>query len=102
VRRPAHPRIGLPIILPDHIAPSGPLRPRPSMHRPILEYVKRLVTRRTTHPVLSENGTAFIRVDLNSKRVLVWKPGMADQDSVVVMANFSDFVTANAGGPSAE
>ncbi len=76
--------------------------PRPPMRRRILEYVKRLVKLRTTHPAPSVNDTEFIHVDFNGKRVLVWKRGMAGQDPVVVLANFSDFVTANASSASAE
>ena len=38
----------------------------------------------------------------NGKRVLVWKRGGPSQDPVVVVANFSDFVTANATSPTAE
>jgi pullulanase len=43
-----------------------------------------------------------MHVDFNdNKRVLVWKRGAPDQDPVVVVANFSDFVTANAGSSGA-
>ena len=53
-------------------------------------------------PVLAVNDTEFIHIDFNDgKRVLVWKRGMPGQDPVIVLANFSDFVTANAGAPDA-
>jgi pullulanase len=69
----------------------------------ILAYVSRLVKFRTTHPALAVNDTDFIHVDFNdNKRVLVWKRGGPGQDPVVVLANFSDFVTQNAGSSTAE
>src|SRR5271166_6064931 len=72
------------------------------MRRRIFAYVLRLVKFRTSQPALSVNETNFIHVDFNdSKRVLVWKRGAAGQYPVVVVANFSDFVTANAGSSSA-
>jgi glycosidase len=72
------------------------------MRRRIFTYVSRLVKFRTSQPALSVNETDFIHVDFNDgKRVLVWKRGAADQDPVVVVANFSDFVTANAGSSGA-
>ena len=70
--------------------------------RDLFEYVKRLVRLRTTHDALSVNDTAFIHVDFTAgKRVLVWKRG-TDADPIVVVANFSDFTTPNALGPTAE
>ncbi|MBV9405366.1 MAG: hypothetical protein JO211_08475, partial [Acidobacteriaceae bacterium] len=40
--------------------------------------------------------TDFIHVDFNdNKRVLVWQRGIAGQDPVVVIANFSDYTTPN-------
>jgi pullulanase len=70
----------------------------------IFEYVAPLVKFRTSHPALGVTDTEFIHVDFNdSKRVLAWKRGMAGQDPVVVVANFSDFATANAlTDPNAE
>jgi len=63
----------------------------------IFEYVSRLVHLRTSHPALGVTDTDFIHVDFNDdKRVLAWKRGLAGQDPVVVVANFSDFATANA------
>jgi pullulanase len=70
--------------------------------RDVFEYVRRLVQLRTSHPALSVNDTDFIHVDFNDgKRVLVLKRG-TDNDPVVVVANFSDFTTANALSPGAE
>ena len=59
--------------------------------------VRRLAHLRTSHPALSVNDMKFIHVDFEgSKRVLVWA------DPVVVVANFSDFTTANALQPGSE
>jgi pullulanase len=67
-----------------------------SMRQALLTYVSRLVGFRTTQPALSVNDTSFIQVDFNdNKRVLVWQRGMAGQDPVVVVANFSDYATPN-------
>lgn len=66
------------------------------MRHAIFEYVARLVHFRTAHPALGVNDTEFIHVDFNdNKRVLVWKRGMAGQDPVIVVANFSDYSTPN-------
>jgi 1,4-alpha-glucan branching enzyme len=72
--------------------------------RRVFDYVSRLVRFRTSYEALTVNETDFIHVDFNdSKRVLVWRRGRPDSDrQVVVLANFSDFVTANATSPSAE
>jgi 1,4-alpha-glucan branching enzyme len=79
---------------------KDPLQP---LRRRIFDYVARLVQFRTQQTALAVNDTDFIHVDFNDgKRVLVWKRGAAGQDPVVVLANFSDFVTADAGNPSAE
>ena len=57
---------------------------------------------RTSHPALSVNNITFIHVDFNDgKRVLVWKRG-TDNDPVVGVANFSDFMTADALSTGAE
>jgi len=67
-----------------------------SMRQALVTYVTRLVHFRTTQPALSVNDTSFIQVDFNdNKRVLVWQRGMAGQDPVVVVANFSDYATPN-------
>jgi len=66
------------------------------MRRSIFEYVSRLVHLRTSYPALGVNDTEFIHVDFNeNKRVVVWKRGMAGQDPLVVVANFSDYATPN-------
>ncbi len=66
------------------------------MRHAIFAYVSRLVHLRTSHPSLGVNDTDFIHVDFNDgKRVLAWRRGMAGQDPVVVVANFSDFATPN-------
>jgi hypothetical protein len=42
------------------------------------------------------NDTDLIHVDFDdNKRVLVWKRGLAGQDPVIVLANFSDYSTPN-------
>jgi pullulanase len=62
----------------------------------IFEYVARLVHFRTSQPALGVNDTEFIQVDFgDNKRVLVWRRGLAGQDPVVVVANFSDYATPN-------
>jgi pullulanase len=71
--------------------------------RRVFDYVARLVKLRTGEPALSVNDTDFIHADFHDKRVMVWRrgePGSASQ--VVVVANFSDFVTDGAAGPAAE
>lgn len=65
--------------------------------REIMQYVARLVKLRTAHDALSVNDTSFIHVDFNDgKRVLVWQRGADAANPVVVVANFSDFESANA------
>ena len=62
-----------------------------------------LVQLRAAHPALGVNDTNFFHVDFNDgKRVLVWQRGDASTDPVVVLANFSDFVTADASNPASE
>jgi pullulanase len=72
--------------------------------RRVFEYVARLVKFRTSSDGLSVNDTNFIHVDFNDgKRVVVWQRGHPEvDDPVVVVANFSSFITANATSPSAE
>lgn len=72
--------------------------------RRIFEYVARLVKFRTQYDALAVNDTEFIHVDFNDgKRVLCWRRGLAGSGAqVVVVANFSDFATANAFSESAE
>jgi pullulanase len=63
----------------------------------IYDYVRRLVRLRSNHDALSTDDTTFIHVDLSQgKRVLVWLRGqMGTPNMVVVIANFSDYVTPN-------
>jgi 1,4-alpha-glucan branching enzyme len=71
--------------------------------RRIKDYVARLVKFRTTSDALAVNDTDFIHVDFNEgKRVLAWRRGRLGMDKIVVVANFSDFVTSNPFSPSAE
>ena len=71
------------------------------MRRRILAYVSRLVKLRTSSPALGVNDNNFIHVDFNeNKRVLVWTRGAAGMDPVVVLANFSDFVSTGGGNPA--
>lgn len=67
--------------------------------RRIFDYVARLVHLRTHSDALAVNDTDFIHVDFNDgKRVLVWRRGQpGTANGVVVVANFSDFVSANLG-----
>ena len=70
----------------------------------IFEYVSRLVHFRTSQPALGVNDTNFLHVNFNdTKRVLVWSRGVAGQDPVIVVANFSDYATPNGlNDPNAE
>ena len=72
--------------------------------RRIFEYVSRLVRLRVSSRPLALNDTQFIHVDLNEgKQVIVWQRGApGSTDVVVVVANFSDFMTAAATSASAE
>jgi len=73
------------------------------MRKRIFDYVSRLVKLRTTYPSLGINDTEFIHTDFNNgKRVLVWRRGSQADEPVVVVANFSDFITENALSPGAE
>jgi 1,4-alpha-glucan branching enzyme len=72
--------------------------------RRVFDYVARLVKFRTAYDALSVNDTDFIHVDFtDGKRAVVWRRGQPGSDrQVVVVANFSDFVTANATSANAE
>jgi pullulanase len=60
----------------------------------IFDYVARLVKVRTESPALAANDTTFIHTDFTAgKRVLVWRRGADAQTPVVVIANFSDFMS---------
>lgn len=67
--------------------------------RSVFDYVSRLVKFRTSYDALAVNDTDFIHADFNDgKRVVVWRRGLAGSDEqVVVVANFSGFVSDNAG-----
>ncbi len=68
----------------------------------VFYYVARLVKFRTQSEALAVNDTDFIHVDFNEgKRVLVWKRGFGD-NIVVVVANFSDWGTADPGNPNSK
>jgi pullulanase/glycogen debranching enzyme len=68
----------------------------------LLGYVSRLVKLRTSHAALGVNETTFLHVDLaDGKQVFSWMRGPA-ADPVLVIANFSDWGTANPFGPGAE
>lgn len=79
-------------------------RLRDGWRRELRDYVARLIKLRTTNDALSVNETEFIHVDFDDgKRVLAWCRGRRDSISkVVVVANFSDFGTADPGSPTAE
>jgi 1,4-alpha-glucan branching enzyme len=72
--------------------------------RRVFDYVARLAKFRTSYDALSVNDTDFIHVDFDDgKRVVVWRRGRPGSDrQVVVVANFSDFVTADTSRPDAE
>lgn len=67
--------------------------------RRVFDYVARLVKIRTHSGALAVNDTAFLHVDFNEgKRVVVWRRGLQGSDEqVVVVANFSGFISENAG-----
>ncbi len=71
--------------------------------RRIFDYVARLVKFRTESPALSVNDTTFIHTDFtDGKRVVVWRRGGNQETPVVVVSNFSDFVSENALTPAGE
>lgn len=67
------------------------------------QYVARLIKLRTANAGLAVNDTEFIHRDFSDeKRVLAWRRGRHDSEAVVVVANFSDFGTADPLSPNAE
>ncbi|SEO08179.1 1,4-alpha-glucan branching enzyme [Mucilaginibacter gossypiicola] len=72
--------------------------------REVLDHVSRLVRFRTGSRALGLNDTAFIHTDFNNgKRVMAWTRGdVTSGDFVVIVANFSDYGTPNAGNTEAE
>jgi pullulanase len=84
------------------VDPVNYSRLRDDWRERIKDYVARLIKLRTTHPALAINDTTFIHVDFEEgKRVLAWQRGHADEP-VVVIANFSEFVTAHPTSSTAE
>ena len=77
--------------------------PTAQMRQRILAYVSRLVTFRTSSPALGMNDNSFFHVDFDdNKRVLAWTRGAAGMDPVVVLANFSNFVSTASASAAAE
>lgn len=72
--------------------------------RRLCDYVARLVQLRTSAPALAVNDTSFLHTDFSDgKRVLVWQRGVEQVGVlIVVVANFSDWGTTNAGDVGAE
>ncbi|HET9766486.1 MAG TPA: alpha amylase, partial [Thermoanaerobaculia bacterium] len=72
--------------------------------RRLFAYVSRLVHLRTRSEALASNDTDLIHVDLTpGRRVLAWLRGPRGGEAmVVVVANFSDWRTDDAGDRSAE
>jgi pullulanase len=72
--------------------------------RRLFAYVSRLVHLRTRSEALASNDTELIHADSTpGRRVLAWLRGSRGGEAmVVVVANFSDWRTENAGDPSAE
>ena len=65
--------------------------------------VARLVRFRTLAPALSVNDTNFIHADFtDGKRLLAWHRGGSGDEPVVVVANFSDWGSANPTDPNTE
>jgi pullulanase len=77
--------------------------PTAQMRREILAYVSSLVKLRTSYAALGVNDNNFIQVDFNDgKRVMAWTRGAAGMDPLVVLANFSNFVSVANGSNPAE
>jgi pullulanase len=69
--------------------------PENEWRRRVLGNVKRLIALRKTHPGLGVNDTKWLHMDFTpGRRVLVWQRG-GDDNPVIVVANFSDFQTAD-------
>lgn len=79
-------------------------RLRDEWRRRLRDYVARLVALRTTSPALAVNDTEFIHADFtDGRRVMAWRRGRpGSADVVVVVANFSDFETADPWNPASE
>jgi 1,4-alpha-glucan branching enzyme len=71
--------------------------------RNLFNRIARLVKLRTSSVALSVNDTEFIHADFdNGKRVVAWLRGRPADDPVVVVANFSDWGTADPMSGTAE
>jgi 1,4-alpha-glucan branching enzyme len=71
--------------------------------RRIFDQVARLVRLRHDAEALAVNDTEFIHIDLTpGRRVVAWRRGGPGMDPVVVVANFSDWGTADPDAPGAE
>src|SRR5204863_5733226 len=86
------------------VDPVNYSRAEDGWRKDILLHVTRLVKLRTTSDALAVDDVEFIHIDFTAgKRVLVWRRGAPDNDRpVVVVANFSDFTTENAGTPQGQ
>jgi pullulanase len=68
----------------------------------VLSCVKNLIQMRKTHPSLGVNDTKWLHHDPTPGReIYAWQRG-SDDNPVVVVANFSDFGTADPFNPSSE
>jgi len=68
----------------------------------VLSCVKNLIQMRKTHPALGVNDTKWLHHDPTpGRQIYVWQRGN-DDNPVVVVANFSDFGTADPFNPSSE
>jgi 1,4-alpha-glucan branching enzyme len=94
----------LPIVHPaKQVDPVNFSRADDAWRRRIFDYVARLVMLRTTSPALAVNETTFLHADFNDgKRVMAWSRGQENGEQVVVVANFSDFETADPFNPESE
>ena len=68
----------------------------------VLSCVKNLIQMRKTHPALGVNDTKWLHQDTTpGRQIYVWQRG-SDDNPVIVVANFSDFGTADPFSPSSE
>ncbi|HKQ60383.1 MAG TPA: alpha-amylase family glycosyl hydrolase [Candidatus Polarisedimenticolaceae bacterium] len=71
--------------------------------RRVFDHVARLVRLRTSTPALGVNDTEFLHADFaQGKRVVVWQRGRAEDDPVIVVANFSDWGSTDPSDPRSE
>jgi len=85
-----------------HVDPVNFSRLDDDWRKRVFYYVARLVKFRTASKALAVNDTNFIHLDFNQgKRVLVWTRGSGD-NIVVVVANFSDWGTADPLNPNSQ